>query len=157
MMTCREFVEFLMAYDEGDWASVGFPAPESLGLRTAESLRYERTGRLGSHADYESVFSISIALSEKEDYTGGFFQLESDDALFKVPRLSAIVFFSETFHSITPITGGQRRVFVVELWEGEDVPVGIPRPDPELWEEHKEKRRPFLPPSEDEEVVSDEL
>lgn len=74
-------------------------------------------------------FSISIAMSDVEDYSGGCIHLQTDDALFKVPRRSAIVFLSESSHAITNILSGERKVFVVELWEDEDTPIGLPRPD----------------------------
>ena len=144
------------AYYDADWAELGFPPPEELGVRTAEYLAYKRSGKLGHHKDSGSVFSISIALSETDEYSGGYFQLETADALFKVPRGSAIVFFSESDHSITEITGGERKVFVVELWEDQDAPVGLPRPTTEQFGEHKESRQPFLPRT-DEGAVGDEL
>jgi hypothetical protein len=90
------------------------------------------------------VFSISIAMSEKDDYEGGYFHLQTDHALFKVDRRSAIVFFSETDHSITEIVNGQRQVFVVEVWQDDDAPVGLARPSPEQFEAHKAKRRRFV-------------
>lgn len=145
-----------IAYHGGDWEELEFPQPESLGIRTAEYLHYKRTGKLGAHSDEGSVFSISVALSELHDYGGGFFQLETGDALFKVPRRSAIVFFSESDHSITEITNGERKVFVVELWENQDSPVGLPRPTADQFEEHKQSRLSFLSKSQND-ATSDEL
>lgn len=154
-----------MAYYNADWASMGFPPPEDLGIRTAEYLRYKSSGLLGPHTDGGSVFSISIALSNMEDYTGGFFQLKTADSLFKVARRSAIVFFSETDHSITEITGGERKVFVIELWENQDTPVGLARPTEETFAKYKDERHEFLPPEfrgeegeeEEEDSAGDEL
>lgn len=122
-------------------------------MRTAEYLSYRTTGKLGHHVDSGSIFSISVALSNVDDYAGGYFHLLTEDALFKVPRLSAIVFFSESSHAITQITSGERKVFVVELWEDEDTPIGMPRPDTEQFDEHKDWRVDFLP--EMEEVTED--
>ena len=107
----------------------GLPHPMKLGLRTAEYLDYQTTGRLGQHADAGSIMTISIAMSEPNDYEGGYFQLLSSSVLFKVPRLSAIVFYSEASHGITPIVSGQRQVFVTELWPLRHVRMGDPRPD----------------------------
>eukprot|EP00977_Amphora_coffeiformis_P012231 scaffold3028_cov174-Amphora_coffeaeformis.AAC.3 len=146
-----------IVYEEADWNEAGIPAPEELGIRTAEYLHYKKTGQLGSHADTGSIFSISIAMSDINDYTGGYFQLATKDALFKVPRRSAMIFFSESDHSITQITDGERKVFVVELWEEQDVPVGLPRPSPEQFDEHKETRAEFLPQEEREAYEKDEL
>jgi hypothetical protein len=133
------------AYEEANWEEMGFPSPYELGLRTTEYLSYKQSGSLGLHEDGGSVFSVSVALSEEEDYSGGYFQLKTGDALFRVPRRSAVVFFSEAEHGITEITHGERRVFVAELWEEDDAPVGLPRPRLEQFEEYKEKRKGFLP------------
>jgi hypothetical protein len=133
-----------MAYLHGVWDQRGFPPVDDLGIRTAEYLRYKQTGRLGSHFDNGSVFSISIALSDEADYQGGYFQLESEHAQFKVSRRSAIVFFSESAHSITQVTAGERKVFVLELWDDEDAPIGIPRPTPEQMDDHRMYRRQVL-------------
>ena len=40
--------------------------------------------------------------------TGGMFHLWSGEAFFKVPRLSALAFLSETQHSVTQVAGGER-------------------------------------------------
>ena len=111
----------------------GLPHPMQLGLRTAEYINYQTTGRwrphaLKQHADTGSIMTINVALSEPDDYEGGFFQLLSSSVLFKVPRLSAIVFFSEASHGITPVTSGQQ-VFVTELWPFHHVRMGDARPD----------------------------
>ena len=34
---------------------------------------------------------------------------------------------------------GERKVFVIELWEEEDVPVGLPRPTKEDFQVHKQQ------------------
>ena len=129
------------AYEELDWGGIlDLPSPDSLGLRTAEFLRYRTTGKLGLHEDDGSVYSISIALSDPSDYSGGYFQLQTQEALFRVPKRSAIVFFSHSTHAITDILDGERTVFVAELWEDDDTPVGIPRPDEEVFHDFKVDR-----------------
>ena len=56
------------AYHELDWAEQhGSPEPNSLGIRTAEFLRYQSSGKLGHHEDDGSVYTISVALSEPSD------------------------------------------------------------------------------------------
>lgn len=96
------FVQELNMYsvEEVDQNSAlgALPHPNSLGIRTAEYLEYHTTGRLGLHADTESMYTISIALSDPSDYEGGYFQMKHDEVLFKVPRLSAVVFYSEASH-----------------------------------------------------------
>ena len=54
-----------------------------------------------------------------------------------MPKLSAVVFFSEKLHGVTPITEGERNVFVVELWDNDDLPPGHGRSDPKYFEEYK--------------------
>jgi hypothetical protein len=78
-----------------------------------------------------------VALSEENDYDGGYLGLQSDHALFKVARRSAIVFFSETSNSITPVTGGLRKSLEVEFWEDDDVPLGKIRPSPKEFEAYR--------------------
>lgn len=154
-VTASIYTAVHMAYMFGEWDDLGFPPVDDLGLRTAEHLRYKQSGRLGNHTDQDSVFSISVALSNMDDYTGGFFRLSTDEAMFKCQRRSAIVFFSESVHSISEIIGGERRVFVVELWDEADAPVGLPRPTFEQFEEHKERRRHFIPKEVLEEMEND--
>jgi predicted 2-oxoglutarate/Fe(II)-dependent dioxygenase YbiX len=126
------------AYEQSDWnARMGLASPTELGLRSAEFLVYNKTGRLGTHVDRDSIFTISVALSDGNDYEGGYFHLYSDQALFKVPRLSAVVFFSESDHGITPVDSGNRQVFVVELWKDDDTPIGLPRPGFSTFANHK--------------------
>lgn len=124
-----------------DWTALDMYHPRELGIRTAEFLKYKKTGKLGLHVDGGSVYSMSVALSDMDDYQGGYFQLTTNDALFKVPRRGAIIFWSESSHGITDITSGERKVFVTELWNEEDVPAGRFRPNFEQFEEHKKQRR----------------
>lgn len=126
-------------YEQSDWNEMGLSSPNELGLRSAEFLAYNKTGRLGIHVDKDSIFTISVSLSD--DYEGGYFHLYSEQALFKVPRLSAVVFFSERDHGITPVDGGNRQVFVVEMWEDDDAPIGLPRPGFRTFEEYQRRRR----------------
>jgi hypothetical protein len=140
---------FRMAYEEGNWGqhgflNLGYPPPNSLGIRTAEGLEYRDSGRLGTHADSESIFTISIALSEEHSFEGGHFRLDSEHALFKLPRLGAVSFFAESFHGVTKVTGGDRSIFVVEIWESDDTPPGVPRCDPQVWFSHMQDRWPVV-------------
>lgn len=139
------------AYDLAEWgrsisdhhpATQGaqWPHPMSLGLRTAEYLKYHTAGRLGLHGDFESVYTISVALSDPNDFEGGYFTMEHTSALFKLPRLSAVVIRSEDMHGITPILSGERRVFVVEFWPWAHVPMGFSRPYKKGFKEYMKKR-----------------
>jgi 2OG-Fe(II) oxygenase superfamily len=133
-----------VAYEAAEWSGLGIPEPYQLGLRTAEVLQYKKTGRLGLHRDSESLLSISVALSHEDDYEGGFFHLRDENVLFKVPRLGAMVFFSESDHGISPVHGGDRKTFVMELWDEDDVPLGTPRPGPGDFHEYQDVRKAEL-------------
>jgi hypothetical protein len=128
-------------FEQSDWNKMDISPPNELGLRSAEFLAYNKTGRLGVHVDKDSIYTISVSLSNGNDYEGGYFHLYSEQALFKVPRLSALVFFSETNHGITPVDGGNRQVFVVEMWEDDDTPIGLPRPGYNTFEDYQRKHR----------------
>ena len=120
-----------LAYQHSQWSKRGLPPPHQLGIHSAEFLQYRRNGRLSLHEDDESVFTISVALSRYDDYEGGYFTLATREALWKVPRRSAIVFFGESYHGITEIEKGERKVFVMEMWDQADAPVGSARPQKE--------------------------
>lgn len=126
-----------LAYENANWrdkdggskyryqnspTETGWPDPDRLGLRAVEHLKYNNTGRLGTHSDTESVYTISVALTDAANYEGGHFRLGSDQVLWKAPRLSSVVFFSEEPHGVTQVTGGDRQVFVVEFWLDDDAP-----------------------------------
>jgi hypothetical protein len=140
---------FNMAYKEGNWRNAGFqnlgyPPPNTLGIRTAEALAYHSSGQLGTHTDSDSVFTIAIHLSDEESYEGGNFRLSSEHAFFKVPRLGAVSFFADSDHGVTKVTRGDRNIFVVELWENDDAPPGTPRPDFKAWDAHMQRRWPIV-------------
>lgn len=78
------------------------------------------------------------------------------EALFKLPRRSAVVFFSETLHGVTDVLSGERTVFVMELWEDDDVPVGVPRPGEEDFEDHKVGREEDMEEQDAEEEEEEE-
>jgi hypothetical protein len=124
------------------YAEWDVPKPNLLGMRCAEYLSYHKKGRLGTHDDSGSLMTLSVALSNPDDYEGGYFHLERKDALFKVPRLSGIVFLAKSVHGITEIFDGERKVFVTEIWDNDDLPVSwSPRRDSESFELWKEERR----------------
>ena len=137
----------------GEWA---MPHPSTLGLRTAELLDYHTTGRLGLHVDSESLYTVSIALSDPDEYEGGAFTLKSSSVQFKVPQYSAVVFYSEASHGITPITAGQRRVLVTELWELPHVPLGQSRPSQQQFRHQFPHLLPDYQGAEEEDEEDDE-
>ncbi|KAL7558380.1 hypothetical protein ACA910_007067 [Epithemia clementina (nom. ined.)] len=126
----------------------GLPHPLTLGIRSAEYLHYRPSGRLGQHADTESMYTVSIPLSDPNDYEGGWFHLEEQlNVYFKPRRLSALVFFSEALHGLTPITAGTRHMLVTELWPLDHVPFGFARPTAPQFQDYLDRRQ-GLPPQE---------
>ena len=51
--------------------TTALPHPTTLGIRTMEYLQYQTLGRLGHHPDGESLFTMSLALSDPDSYEGG--------------------------------------------------------------------------------------
>mmetsp|Transcript_30254 Transcript_30254/g.78453 ORF Transcript_30254/g.78453 Transcript_30254/m.78453 type:complete len:104 (-) Transcript_30254:1128-1439(-) len=67
------------------------------------------------------VQTIDCMLSHADDFEGGDFQtLEVDGRLQSHPfmRGDVQIFRSHKYHSVSNITAGERRVLVIELWEG---------------------------------------
>lgn len=59
------------AFDESKWDEQrGKPSPDTLGIHSAEFLKYRTSGKLGLHADDESIYTVSIALAKFGDYEG---------------------------------------------------------------------------------------
>jgi len=134
-----------MAYERAEWGALPsspksnnlLPHPKTLGIRTSEHLLYDGWRNLEAHKDIGSVYTIMIALKDPKDYDGGaFFWNKSffEQSEARPPRLSAIVFRSDTTHGVRPITCGIRESFVTELWDNDDAPLGMNRPTPEQWE-----------------------
>ena len=59
------------AYAQSDWSDLELPAPIELGIRSAQLLEYRKTGRLGLQYDRDSLFTVSVALSDDNDCIGG--------------------------------------------------------------------------------------
>lgn len=107
------------------------PHPFHLGIRCTEILEYNGAGsELLWHIDNDSIYTISIVLSDPSDVTGGNF-LIYDDSIPTVeatsksieispPRFGGLIFDSETFHAVSKIANGTRMVLVLELWPYQD-------------------------------------
>lgn len=74
------------------------------------------------HYDHGSVLTIDVMLSEpRADFRGGRFQTVEADGSVRVHRLDkgdALVFVSHKPHFVEHVEVGERRVLIVELWEG---------------------------------------
>jgi hypothetical protein len=95
-------------------------------VRVVELHSVEATGGLPDkfHHDYGSVVTVDVMCSSPgQDFDGGeFCTLEADGRLqshtFELG--DAIIFPSHKYHCVKRVTKGNRRVFVVELWNGKE-------------------------------------
>ena len=75
------------------------------------------------HYDAGSLVTIDVMLSDASDFEGAAFQtLEADGTLrpHAFDRGDAVIFQSHKPHCVSELRAGQRRVLVMELWEGEE-------------------------------------
>ena len=73
------------------------------------------------HADYGSLVTINLMLSDRSEYQGGVFQtLEADGSMLAhtFERGDALILLSHKWHSVTKLEGGRRNILVSEIWEG---------------------------------------
>ena len=72
------------------------------------------------HKDSGSALSMSVMLSEASAFDGGtFLTWERDTPVpHPVERGDGVLFRSEDYHNVSPVTRGMRQVLVVELWAG---------------------------------------
>ena len=108
LLRAAEFIEF------------AFPVALAPPLIT----RYKPGMKYGAHADaafiqlpgatIRSDLSCTIFLNEPEDYDGGELHLRLGDAelSFKLKPGEAIVYPSDTFHQVVPVTKGERLVAI---------------------------------------------
>ena len=108
-------------------AANGGPIPaEALVPRTVERHVVLPGGSLNypTHHDAGSVYTIDVLLCDPADYGGGVLStLEADgghEAHAFAKAGDGFVFQSHKFHSVSPVTRGERRVLVVEYWIGEE-------------------------------------
>ena len=76
------------------------------------------------HYDHGSVLTVDVMLSRPRlDFRGGRFQtLEADGRVTShvLERGDALVFVSHKPHFVERVESGERRVLIMELWEGEE-------------------------------------
>ena len=113
----------------GGWGLLRGRDPLSLHFRTVEVHRYGAGGRLGAarHFDGGSLLTMDVMLAEPGvDFEGGHFATPHADgsvgrvAHARFGRGDGVVFCSHKFHNVEPVTRGERRVLVAELWRGEE-------------------------------------
>lgn len=103
-----------------EFAEFAFPVAMAPPLIT----RYKPGMKYGAHADaafiqlpgatIRSDLSCTIFLNEPDDYDGGELNLRLGDAQlsFKLKPGEAIVYPSDTFHQVVPVTRGERLVAI---------------------------------------------
>ena len=99
-----------------------------VNIRSAELHIYQVGGAVNSpeHRDTGSLLTLSVLLSEPCEYSGAEFlwmKADAEDggswkALQGLSRGDGVLFPSEKRHNVTPLLSGERRSFVIELWEG---------------------------------------
>lgn len=136
---------FRAAHQRTEWYNLeeeGIPYkkdPCTIGMRTAEHLQYSPHGysHVGGHEDIHTVYTIVVALADKENYGGGEYYIqpkawgasESQGRIVVKPdRLSALMFLGEEHHGVQRILSGKREMIAIELWAYGDTPVGVNRP-----------------------------
>jgi len=102
-----------------------------MGIRVIEFLSYNQLGGLGWHRDSDSIYTMSIMLSNPGEFSGGELHVlvpagddvQQGNASVRdiVPAAigaggTAFIFDSEDVHRVTNITSGKRKVLVIEFW-----------------------------------------
>lgn len=102
--------------------------PSSYKMKELEYLKYEISGRFKKHTDavpdknHKRIrrFSLVTLLSKTDDLEGGDLILydENENTLdTKLEVGETIIFYSTTFHKVTPITKGGREVLYAALYD----------------------------------------
>lgn len=97
----------------------------NLRVRVIELHKVQRGGALPelTHHDRGSLVTIDVMCSDSSEFTGGKFCTPEHDGVLKqytFERGDAMIFPSHKYHCVQPVTSGERRVLVVELWRGEE-------------------------------------
>ncbi len=112
-----------------NWSGIAGPlraltgGVSSLSIRMIEHWEYSVGSGLFDpvHYDTDSVLTMVVLLSSENEFEGGLFQTNEPNGEMLTHTLrqgDAICFVSHKFHSITPITRGNRKTLVMELWQG---------------------------------------
>lgn len=95
----------------------------NITLVTGYLLRYGPGDAHREHVDMhpgsmQRKLSLSIQLSDSDDYAGGDLELRCWHGLMKMPRLrgSVVAFPGWTSHLVTPVESGERWALVVWAW-----------------------------------------
>ena len=76
------------------------------------------------HYDFGSLLTVDVMLSRPAaDFAGGAFLTKERDGSVRshfFDRGDAVVFVSHKPHFVAPVVSGERKVLIVELWEGQE-------------------------------------
>mmetsp|Transcript_17775 Transcript_17775/g.45973 ORF Transcript_17775/g.45973 Transcript_17775/m.45973 type:complete len:296 (-) Transcript_17775:214-1101(-) len=114
--------------DARTWNATLGVLDEHLGIRCAEVHTQKIGGGLPDpeHRDYGSLITLDVMLSDANAFEGGQFTTTGEAGRREThafSRGSALAFLSLKRHGVRPVTAGERRVLVVEFWQGVDVSV----------------------------------
>jgi len=102
----------------------------NLTARCMELIVYQGFARNESstawHYDGATLFTVAVMLTPRSSYEGGevHFKRAGKQEGFNLEVGDALVWRGWNHHTVTPITAGERRVFVMELWTGVECGVG---------------------------------
>ena len=93
-----------------------------ISLRSAEYHTVLAEGGLPmhAHADYGSLVTMDLMLSDTSEFEGGVFQTREEDGELlshTFERGDALVFLSHKHHGVSAVTAGRRNIMVCEFWE----------------------------------------
>lgn len=112
------------AVDEQHWGLLR-GATRPVAPRCVEYHIVSASGSLPfeGHHDAGSMVTLDVLLSAASEFDGGAFvttEADGSKIAHTFEQGDALVFVSHKAHSVLPVTGGERRVLVMELWEGEE-------------------------------------
>eukprot|EP00933_Yihiella_yeosuensis_P051046 TRINITY_DN48884_c0_g1_i1.p1 TRINITY_DN48884_c0_g1~~TRINITY_DN48884_c0_g1_i1.p1 ORF type:complete len:479 (+),score=97.87 TRINITY_DN48884_c0_g1_i1:59-1495(+) len=114
----KHLIEVMEREDSGRW---GLLRSRSYQVRSFEYHAYCDGGSVydPEHRDQGSLLTVSVLLSPLDDFKGGVFSTfsGSDRIEHMLDRGDGIVFVSEKRHNVSTVAG-DRRVIVMELWDG---------------------------------------
>jgi len=95
---------------------------EDLRVRCIELHAYARGGGGLDPKHYDSGSVVTVDLMLDDDFEGGLFQTHCADTgtmtSHQFERGDALVFPSGKYHSVQEVTGGGRKVLILEFWTG---------------------------------------
>eukprot|EP00607_Mallomonas_marina_P000649 CAMPEP_0182429090 /NCGR_PEP_ID=MMETSP1167-20130531/25510_1 /TAXON_ID=2988 /ORGANISM="Mallomonas Sp, Strain CCMP3275" /LENGTH=304 /DNA_ID=CAMNT_0024612421 /DNA_START=104 /DNA_END=1018 /DNA_ORIENTATION=+ len=114
---------FDIAAEKAGWKLL----PNQLSIRGIEELRCGAGGEPIPHEDTDSIYTISILLSDTSEFSGGemLFQPISGDISSSIviqpgEKGTGVIFDSLVDHAVNRVVSGERIVLAIELWPREE-------------------------------------